>query len=151
MDKIIEAAVKNARNYFERGFNCAEATLLGFTEALEIKTDLIPRIATGFGGGFGRQGELCGVLIAATMIIGIRCGRSSPNDNAARDRAYSLVRVFFREFKNTFGNYTCFGLTGLRLSESRDYKEWLASGKKRCTEMLEKTFVLLAEKLGDVG
>ena len=39
---------------------------------MEIAPELVPSIATGFGGGLGRNGFVCGVLAAGTMIIGVK-------------------------------------------------------------------------------
>jgi hypothetical protein len=49
-----EIVVKKAVESFLGGFNCAEAVLMVGCEILEIKTDLVPKLATGSGAGIGR-------------------------------------------------------------------------------------------------
>jgi hypothetical protein len=53
---------KSSKDYFMEGSNCSESTLLGISEAIGEKCKFIPQIASGFGGGFGRHGEVCGAI-----------------------------------------------------------------------------------------
>jgi len=46
---------ERAVSYFKEGYICAESVLMAYAEAQGIKSVLIPRIATGFGGGIGRK------------------------------------------------------------------------------------------------
>jgi C_GCAxxG_C_C family probable redox protein len=61
---------------FDSGYNCAEAVLLATSQdALRRKVGaVIPRIATGFGGGISRNGDVCGALTGGIMGIGLAGG-----------------------------------------------------------------------------
>ena len=51
-NKNIENAGQDAKAFFSSGFNCAESSLLSACKALEIKSDAVPKIATGLVQGF---------------------------------------------------------------------------------------------------
>jgi len=74
---------------------------------------LIPRIATGFGGGFARNGDICGALSGGIMVISLALGRDEPDES--RDPCYAAVDQFFRGFERTFGRCRCRELTGVDL------------------------------------
>ena len=79
-DKKINEFVKVAESKFFSGFNCAESSLIAVTYAMGMQSDMFPRIASGFGGGVGRYGSICGALSGTIMAIGAFCGRDKVND-----------------------------------------------------------------------
>lgn len=78
-----------------------------------IRSDVIPRIATGFCSGFSRTGRQCGAVSGAVMGIGLALGRSEPG--AQVDTAYAATRGFLERFEARFGASTCLDLTGVHL------------------------------------
>ena len=46
---------------------------------MRVNSNLIPKIATGFGGGIAGSGSVCGALVGGVMAIGIKYGRSEVN------------------------------------------------------------------------
>lgn len=88
--------------------------MLAVCQELGIETNLVPRIATGFGGGIGRTGAVCGAVIGGTMAIGLRHGREQSSQSS--DRAYALAQQFRRRFEKEMGTISCRELTGLDLT-----------------------------------
>jgi len=87
-NKIIDRAF----SYFRIGYNCAESVLLAIAkDASEIDCDLIPKIATGFGGGISRQGYVCGAVSGAVMGFGLKYGRNSPEELSKNIQSSSRV------------------------------------------------------------
>ena len=107
-DRTAEEA---ALDYFAQKFNCAEATLLGLVEWMGVEEKIIPRIATGFGAGFGFCGDACGALSGATMAIGLKFGRETAADNEQKIACYRIVRQLVEEFEREFGTSKCVDLT----------------------------------------
>ena len=85
---------------------------MGLVQALDLDAANIPRIATGLGGGVGRHGEICGVLLGAAMAIGLKHGRTSDDDPDARARTYPRVDKLITAFEKEFGKVRCIELTG---------------------------------------
>jgi C_GCAxxG_C_C family probable redox protein len=96
-----------AFDYFQSGFNCAEAISKAILEAYsnEIHTD-IPRMATGFGGGIGgSKAETCGTLNGGIIAIGCLFGRNRPGDD--KKTAYEVSAEFRQKFIDTLGSSIC--------------------------------------------
>ncbi|MGA8856915.1 MAG: C-GCAxxG-C-C family protein [Candidatus Bathyarchaeia archaeon] len=104
-----------AKRNFNSGFNCAESVLLAVTAELDAtgqtKEHVIPRIATGFGGGIGRNGDVCGALTGGVMAISLVFGRDKPEES--RKPCYPVVDRFYNDFRSKFGSCKCRELTNL--------------------------------------
>ena len=113
--KNVNEIVDKASSYFKSGYNCAESALLAIAkDALEIDSDLIPKIATGFGGGISRQGYVCGAVSGVVMGFGLKYGRNSPEE--LRAHTYNRVVEFYKRFQEKFGSIICKELSGCDLS-----------------------------------
>ncbi len=97
-NKADETTGGKAAEYFNRGFNCAESTLLALSDSLDIECKYIPKIATGFGGGVGRHGEICGALSGSIMALGIVLGRKEAEDRAGKEKMYKITEDFIKKF-----------------------------------------------------
>ena len=107
--------IDKALSYFGSGYNCAESTLLAIAkDTLEMNSYLIPKIATGFGGGISRQGYVCGAVSGAVMGFGLKYGRNSPEELTAK--TYRQVVEFHKQFQEKFGSIVCRKLCGCDLS-----------------------------------
>lgn len=110
----IERISRRSGEIFSSGLFCAESVLLAIAEAKGIKSDVIPKIATGFCGGMSRSCGLCGAVSGAIMGINLLYGRSSHDQSV--DENYALVRKLLHMFEETFGSSNCRQLTGCDLS-----------------------------------
>lgn len=100
---------EEAKSYFNGGYNCAESVLLALSRQPAFHgrelVGLVPRAATGFGGGLARNGSLCGALAGATMAIGLALGRDDAQGN--RDPCYPAVDRLVSEFQERFYSSLC--------------------------------------------
>lgn len=95
-----------AGQHFREGYNCAEAVLRAFNTSLGLGlTDDALRMSSGFGGGLGHAGCLCGALAASVMVLGVLKGRSSKEES--REAVYSLSEGFHGRFCDQFGATCC--------------------------------------------
>jgi C_GCAxxG_C_C family probable redox protein len=85
-----EEVVRRVAGYAEDDFLCSEAVLMALSECLGVSSEIIPRIATGFGAGVGRKGEVCGALLGGVMGLGLRFGRSTADEGEGERRPYWL-------------------------------------------------------------
>ena len=112
MDDKEQEASNLAAGFFTTGYNCAEATLLSVAKVLDIQCQDIPRMASGFGGGIGRYGEICGAVSGAVMAIGFLHGRKEKIDSASKEKIYAIVKEFVSRFEVKFNCLRCRDLTG---------------------------------------
>jgi C_GCAxxG_C_C family probable redox protein len=104
---------QRSEELFRQRFCCAESVLQAIAESRGIKSELIPKIATGLCGGIAKTGGICGAVSGGVLAINIVAGRNSagesPEDNVR------LVRAFLSEFETKFGTTNCERLIGCRL------------------------------------
>ena len=104
-DKATEAR-NAAGQYFKDGYNCAEAVLRATADTAGIKLDeQAMRMTTGFGGGLGHAGCVCGALAASVMALGLMEGRTAADQS--REAAYALANEFHDRFRDKFGATCC--------------------------------------------
>ena len=99
---------------------------LAVSQALGEESDVLPRIASGFGGGIGGSGATCGALVGAIMAVGLRHGRTSPEDD--RSRATASSQRIFDAFAEEMGATACRDLTGLDLRTPEGGRQLRESG-----------------------
>lgn len=107
--------------HFLKGHNCAQSVLLTMLEDWGVKSELVPKIAAGFGGGIGRCGSLCGVVTGGVMAIGVKFGTNKPSAEK-RKEVYKLAQEFYRQFEKENGSVLCRQLIGYNLSDPKELK-----------------------------
>jgi C_GCAxxG_C_C family probable redox protein len=90
------------------GYNCSQAVLLVLYEYMypEEKNPIIPKIASGFGGGLGRCGNVCGALTGAIMATGLKYGANEINQQKKLE-TYARIQVLLKQFQKEHGNLMC--------------------------------------------
>ena len=109
-----EQAPQRCVELFRSGFFCAESVLLAIAESQGIRSDLIPRIATGFCSGISRTGGICGAVSGAIMGINLVAGRNSPAESL--EVSYALTQKMISHFERQYGSVNCRQLMGCDLA-----------------------------------
>ena len=121
---------------------------MSFKEELGEQGSLLPRIATGFGGGIGRRGSLCGAFTGALMVLGMKFGRMEAEDQGRKERVYDLGYRFWDRFEKELGSCYCYNLISCHLDHPEERKRWLDSGgMEKCTAIVEKAAAMLHDFL----
>lgn len=107
-----------------RPYNCCESVLLALEDCLGVGSELIPRIGTGIGAGVSLNGLLYGSISSVVMVIGVKYGRASAEENP--QPVWNMVDKYVAEFKDRFGYVNCRQLTGLDLKTKEGLKEYFA-------------------------
>jgi C_GCAxxG_C_C family probable redox protein len=106
---------EKATQLFSAGFSCSQAVLAARAEDLGLSTEMALKLSAPFGGGLGRQGEVCGAVSGALMVIGLVSGQTTPEDKAGKERTYELARRFSAEFASRKGFLHCRDLLGCHI------------------------------------
>lgn len=107
--------------------------MIGSNLALEYNA------AMGFGGGLGRNGFICGVIAAGTMIIGLRCKGKDKKE------VYQIVDDFLADFKSRFGGVNCRELIGVDLKTKEGMAYLKTEGHQKCSEFVRYAANKVAE------
>jgi C_GCAxxG_C_C family probable redox protein len=134
-----EEVVRLAAGYAKEDFLCSEAVLMALSECLGVSSEIIPRIATGFGAGIGRKGEVCGALSGGVMGLGLRFGRSTVEEGEGERRPYWFSTELGARFREQLGHVRCEDLLGLDLSRVEDVETYHERGlwETTCREIIE--------------
>lgn len=113
-----EALGEKAAAYHRDGYNCAQAVLLTLYDYMypDAKNELIPKIATGFGGGIGRCGNICGALSGGIMAVGLKYGNNEINAKK-KANAYAKAQALYKLFEKQHGSVMCRDLMKYDLSD----------------------------------
>ncbi len=104
-------AAEKCTMHFESGYNCCETVVLAFSELLNVNCcEVIPRIATPFGGGIHGRNHMCGALLGAVMAVGLKHGRNTKDGDreASSEKAGRIVEKFTRKY----GSANCIDIIG---------------------------------------
>ncbi len=143
-----------ARNYFDSGYNCCQAVVLAFQEEIGIEKQALAKIASSFGGGFGRLREVCGAFSGISIVLGALCGYDEDSGDKKAEH-YALIRRLAEEFKaRNGGSVVCRELLGEteRLSSENPSERTPAYKHKRpCYDIVANSAEILFNALKEKG
>jgi C_GCAxxG_C_C family probable redox protein len=137
---------EKAATRFLEGYNCAQSVLLTMFEHWNGENELIPKIATAFGGGIGRCGSVCGALTGGVMALGIKYGTNEPSLEK-RLKVYKLAQKFYKRFEKQHGSVLCRELIGYDLSVPEELEEARRARvfEEKCVNFVRKAVETLIE------
>ncbi len=146
----MEPKKSRAINYFNNGYNCAQAVALTFDDILEIDRKYLEQIACGFGGGMGRLQKTCGAVTGAFMVISLFAAQISKNNESCKEISKTMIRDFHRSFISLYGTSDCRDLLGcdLNTEEGQAYKKEHGLSESVCNECIGHS-VNIIERLMD--
>ena len=109
---------------------CCEATLGALQTITPMKIDRLEEITFGLGGGFSKQGEVCGVVTGHIIAIGLDVVSRIRETARIRQEISAETIKFCERFRKKFGSIRCKDLIGYDLSDPEQL-EASANDKKR--------------------
>jgi C_GCAxxG_C_C family probable redox protein len=133
-----------ARDVFNSGYSWAQSVLHVLQEAQGFPC--ITELASGFGGGIGREQDVCGAIAGGTIAIGYRAGQGKRDQKEIADAARPAARRMYEGFRARFGAVDCRELTGFDFNVPEGYQQFQASDKKNevchpCVEFVVRTIL----------
>ena len=95
-----------AAQLFLSGYNCAQSVAVAFSDVTGIDEATSAKLASGFGGGFGRLREVCGAVSGMVMVASHLYGYDSPNPEA-QQRCYAIIQQLAARFQEQTGSIIC--------------------------------------------
>jgi C_GCAxxG_C_C family probable redox protein len=115
-----------AAQHFTGGYNCAQSVLALFAGDYGLDQNHAVSLATGFGSGIARLGQVCGAVSGACMVIGLKYGSTpsdEPNFQEQKEKTYLLVSDFAENFKERNRSINCSELIGYDLDDPTQHAE----------------------------
>ncbi len=140
---------EKAAQLFAAGYSCSQALLASRAEEYGLPTETAFKVSAAFGGGMGRQGEVCGAVSGALMVIGLANGQTSPEQKEAKEHTYQLTRRFIAEFTDRKGSILCRDLLGCRLDTPDGLRQAREQGlfNSTCPELVADASQILSKIL----
>jgi C_GCAxxG_C_C family probable redox protein len=110
---------------FDTGLNCAQSVLAAFASQLGLEESQALKIASPFGGGISRRGEVCGAVTGALMALGLGRGSDTP---AGKENTYQLGQDFLQRFEIKHGTIHCKELINIDISTPEGRQQARAGG-----------------------
>ncbi len=100
---------QKAMALFSEGYNCAQSSLLAFADLLPIDEAGAKAVASSFGGGMGKMGEVCGAITGVFAAAGLLYGPSELVDADTKMAHYECIQKLGLEFKarTSCDSYLC--------------------------------------------
>lgn len=95
-----------AAQLFCEGYNCAQAVAVAFCDVTGMDKTQMARMVSPFGGGFGRQREVCGAVSGMCAVYGLLYGYEPPNPDQQM-AVYADVQALCAQFREVAGSIVC--------------------------------------------
>ncbi len=112
-----------ALDLFKEGQFCSQAVLSAFCDSIDITPEMALKIASGFGGGMGRMGEVCGAVTGAFLALGLYTWQGPTATTAEKNKINDRVRDFTARFKEQYGSIVCRDLLGCDIGQPEGHQE----------------------------
>lgn len=96
-------AEQAARNFVEDSYNCAEAVVAAFSAARGEPPRSSTALVSGFGGGVGGLGHMCGAIAGGLVVLGRAAGELGLDRATVR----AMSRDLHQGFEAAFGSTAC--------------------------------------------
>ena len=136
--------VGEAVSCYRNGLNCAQSVLTVFGAECGIEQETAKRIASSFGGGMC-QGDVCGAVAAAIMVLGLRYGDPENNNPEIKRKVASTVQNFSKDFKARHESMYCRELLprGLKALDRTQLVEGQSPKREVCSNYVKDAAEIL--------
>ncbi|MCR5848050.1 MAG: C-GCAxxG-C-C family protein [Lachnospiraceae bacterium] len=137
---------EKALEYFGNRFHCSQSVLAAFSEECGLSEEQALKLGACFGGGM-RQGEVCGAVTGALMVLGMLYGQYDMNDPESRMTANKVNDEMMKRFREKNGTYICNDLLGCDISTQQGAQYALENKLfiEFCPKMVESAIEILEE------
>ena len=111
---------------FNQNYNCSQAVFSAFASQFGLDMDTALKLASPFGGGMARRGEICGAVSGALMALGLARGADKPS---GKEKIYQLSKEFTLIFEGKHGTLLCRELLGCDISTQDGWQKAKEAGK----------------------
>ena len=108
-----ESRTERAVETFKEGYNCAQAVFSTYADYFGMDRETALKMSSAMGAGVGRMREVCGAVSSMAMLAGLKEGNADPQDEAAKEHIYALVRKMSARFKEKYDTIICKELLGM--------------------------------------
>ena len=138
--------IQTAGDRFAQGLSCSQSVFSAFASQLGLDDETALKLASPFGGGVAHQGNVCGAVSGALMVLGLARGNTTPEK---KDETYRIAEEFIQRFQDRHESILCQELIGHDLSTPEGLQNARETGvfKSICPGLVKDAAELLADFL----
>lgn len=144
---------ETAKSLFLEGYNCAQAIAGAFHKELKLEFNAAVRLASGFGGGMGRQREVCGAVSGIVMVLSVVFGYEDKRDSKGKAELYARVQELCKGFSDRNGSIVCRELLKGKADNSSTPDERTSAyyENRPCTDLISDAAAALEGYMNSLG
>lgn len=96
-----------AEHMFLKGYNCAQSVLYAFAQDMDLPGETALKISCGLGAGMARQGEICGAVSGAILVLGLKYGKGCDDEKELTETTYAKTKALMEMFCAKRGSCNC--------------------------------------------
>lgn len=118
---------------------------------IEPENEIIPKIASGFAGGIGNTGAVCGAVVGGVMAISLIMDRGNTKEDYLR--LASITKEFRQRFEAKMDTINCRDLIGLDLTTEEGMKKAMSSdlAQKVCLPAVGTAYQLVLDLMNEAA
>lgn len=144
----MKSRVEDAVALFMEGYNCCQSVFTAYSDLFGMDREQALKLSCPLGGGVGRMREVCGAVSGMSMIAGLVCGNTDPDNQEAKTRNYEIVRQMAEKFKERHQTIICRELLGIQEAEASAAPEARTESyyaSRPCARMVETAAQIVEE------
>ena len=136
---MTDDTIKLALKYFSKDYNCSQSVMKSILESKGMDFDEIFQLSSGFGGGYGLQGHICGAVSGAVAALGVLNSRKYTDYVKHNEATYVSVKKLIQRFTEKNETIVCNELTGFNISDQAALEKAVEDGtfEKVCPGILK--------------
>ena len=142
--------VERALECFKDNYNCSQSIFSTFAPRFGVNREHSLKIASAFGGGIVRMGNVCGAVTGAFMAIGLKYGKIVDGEEGSpNDKSYEVAQEFIDKFTSINGAIICKDMLGCDIGtlEGKQYAEDNNLIETVCMKAVQTSAEILEELL----
>lgn len=134
-----------ALDLFTGSLNCAQSVMAVFAGELKFEKESLEKLGAAFGGGMG-EGETCGAVTGALMVLGLKYGNSSTSPEL-KESMKEISGRFKIKFLEKHKSLKCLNLTGYNLKIEKENASADKAGvfQSRCPHFIADAIAIVDE------
>ena len=133
------------------GLMCSQSILKVFGPRYGLSGELAGKIACGLAGGMSWEGQVCGAVTGAVMVLGLALCEGTASDELGRQTIQEAVETFTTRFEEQFGKRSCAELLNMEIYTPEGYDAARQSDlfNRKCPGLLAGAAAILEDVLAE--